>query len=215
MRNIYALATALVASNQALGGTAPNDTRVFTQSDLVRLANSIPKEKDPVAEGVSQAILASKANLLTPLIKKLTDFYSYYSKSIMDHPAYRGYIQDELPLLTVQPGKDPAALDPSQSEKIKNSPQIALPVLRILDKEGRPINVDGRILLSSLQSRQELQKLMVNVLGFKPNEINNSAAMRRVVKTIIARINKIIEENKPIPKSIIPPLNKDQLNNNI
>lgn len=213
VRNIYALATALVSANEALGGAAPNDPRVFRRSDLVKLKNAIPKEKDPTAAGVPQTELATKAAEITPLVEKLTEFYNHYSKSIMNHPAYKRYITDDIPLLTVQPGQDPAQLDTDQAERMKNSQQIALPYLRLQDKDNRPINIDGRVLLSYLQNRQGLQKLMIDLLGYQPNEVNNGAAMRRTVKRMVNRINKIIDANKPPPataKLNVPPVNQLQ-----
>lgn len=203
IRNVYAIATALVAANEALGGAAPNDPRVFRRADLAKLKSLIPTEPDPAKSKETPATLSAKAEQITPLIEKLTRFYSYYSKSIMDHPDYKRYINDDRPLLTVKPGQDPAQLDTNQAERMKNSAQITLPYLRVMDKDNRPINVDGQIALNYLQSRQGLQKMMVDLLGYQPNEVNNGAAMRRIVKTFIDRINSVIEKNKPEPQPVV------------
>ena len=209
VRNVYALATALVTANEALGGVAPNDPRAFKRSDLAKLKNAIPKQKDPSKEGVSQPELANKAAVITPIIEKLTEFYGYYSKSIMDHPYYKRYITDDIPLLTVQPGKDPAALDANQAEKMKDAQQISLPYLRVFDKDKKPIVVDNRLFLSYLRNRQNLQKLMVNILGYQPNEVNNAPVMRQVVKNMIDNISKLIDTNKPVSSPSNPQPLKD------
>lgn len=196
VKNVYAIATALVAANEALGGAAPNDPRVFRKTDLAKFKQLIPIKLDE-----TPAVLSAKAEQITALIEKLTRFYSYYSKTIMEHPAYRDYVNDTLPLLTVKPGKDPAQLDAPEIERMKRSTEITLPYLRVMDKDNRPINIDGRVALSYLQNRQSLQKMMIDLLGFQPNEVNNDAAMRRVVKNLIARINSVIENNKPVQKT--------------
>lgn len=207
VRNVYALATALVAAHNALGGIAPNDSRIFNQSDLTKLKGLIPTVKDPKASGMSQEELSKKAEGITPLVEKLTEFYNYYSSKIMTHPSYKRYITDDIPLMTVQPGKDPAQLDTNQAERLKNSNTIALPYLRVMDKGNKPINVDGKVLLNYLQSRNGLQKMMVALLGYQPNEVNNSAAMRRIVRTFIDRINKIIDQNRPATPVASPQIN--------
>ncbi len=203
VKNIYAIATALVAANEALGGAAPNDPRVFKRADLNKMKQYMPKAKDPAKE-VPQAKLAQLADGLTPLIEKLTEFYNYYSKSIMIHPAYRDYIKGDKPLLVVKPGVDPAALDENEAERMRNAKAVSLPYLRTADKDNKIANVDG-LTLAYLQNRQGLQKMMQDLLGFQAGELND-AAMRRTVQNLINNINKILETNRTAAAPVEEPL---------
>jgi hypothetical protein len=209
VRNVYALAVALVEANEALGGTSINDRRVFTRSDLAAFKAAIPPYKDPVAEGgLTKENLSQRAVTITKLVNKLTEFYDFYSKTILDHPAYKSYIDQTKALLTVEPGKDPTMLNEADQKRLEQSKDIRLPFLRVLDKDNRPINIDGNVALDYLQSKQGLQKLMVDFLKYQPNEVNSFPAMRKTVNNLIDRINKIIATNR---QSLNPIIDKNQI----
>lgn len=211
IRNIYALAAALVSANEALGGTAPNDSRVFKRSDLSKLKEAIPEEKDPVKEKVSQQELANKAKILTPLIDKLSEFYQYYSDSIMRHPAYISYITDNTPLLTVNPGQDPAQLNENEQSRLQEANKIVLPQIIVPNSKNQRVNLNNNLLLSYLTSIKNLQELMKQHLGYAQSEVNNDRAMRRIVKSILEQVSTFISNYKPMPVAPKPKPLPDQV----
>lgn len=210
VRNTYALAAALVTANEALGGTAPNDRRVFKRSDLQNLAKAIPEQKDPYKEGVSQAELGEKAKTIAALVKKLTDFYTYYSKTIMEHPAYKRYIEGNIPLFTVKPGGgDPAQLDENQAKQLQeNGKRWTIFSLVLPNKEGRNVDLSGQIPLDYLTSRRNLQQLMIDKLGYQASEVNNGPLLVKLVKSMVAQVSDYISKHKPIP---VPPKPQQQM----
>ncbi len=204
VRNTYAVAAALVAAFQALGGMAANSPSTFRSADLQALRNAIPKEKDPMEAGKSQKDLAQAANAITPLVNKLSDFYEVYSKKVMDHPAYTRYIKGDVPLFTVKPGGDnpykPDQNDPSQVEAMKNPKGYRIPWMTLTTKDGSKKQFNGQITLDYLSSRDGLQSLMQQYLGYSPSEINNGPLMRKIVNEMLTNINSFLVQNKPLPK---------------
>lgn len=209
VRNTYALAAALVTANEALGGTAPNDRRVFKRQDLVALDKAIPEQKDPYKEGVSQAELGEKAKTISALVKKLTDFYTYYSKAIMEHPAYKRYIEGNIPLFTVTPGGgDPAQLDENQTKQLQeNGKRWTIFSLTLPNKEGKNVDLSGQVPLDYLASRRNLQQLMIDKLGYQASEVNNGPLLVKLVKSMVAQVSDYISKHKPIP---VPPKPQQQ-----
>lgn len=201
VRNVYAIATALVAAYEALGGFAPNDPNIFKKQDLLKLKNAIPDIKDPSTSNISQDTLSKSADEIAKLVDKLSTFYSYYSKNIIEHPAYNEYIKGDVPLLTVKPGVDPAQLDADEAIKMQRADKLTLPFLKTMDSTNKLINVDNRVSLNYLQNDKTLQELM-NLLGYKNNEIN-LASKRRVVQTLINQINDIIKNINIIKKNTV------------
>lgn len=207
VRNVYAFASALVAASEALvmGGLA-NDPSMFKGSDLQALGKAIPKD------GASQEELVNAANIITPLVKKLTRFFDFYSKKVMNHPAYKRYIESDPdknpnapPLFSVKPGGvnpyKPDANDPRQMEFMSNPKSFAIPQLTLNGKNNTPINLDGKITLDYLANRDGLVNLMKNYLGYTDQEVNNGPLMRKVVNSILNQVNSFISKNSLLVKS--------------
>lgn len=207
VKNVYAFATALVAASEALimGGTL-NDPNMFKKSDLQTLARAIPKEN------ASQEELVSSAKVITPLVKKLTRFFDFYSKKVMNHPAYKRYIESDPtknpnapPLFSAKPGGvnpyKPDPNDPRQMEIINNPKSFALPQLTLNGKGNVPVNLNGKVTLDYLATRDGLISLMKNHLGYTDNEVNNGPLMRKVVNSILTQVNDFISKNSLLVKS--------------
>lgn len=209
VRNVAALAAAMVAANEALGGTAPNDKRVFRRADLQKLQQAIPKEADPMKAKVPQAQLAEKAKEITPLIEKLTEFYKYYSKTIVEHPAYTRYIKGDVPLFNVKPGGgDPAKLDDNQKQLLNQKGQeLTLTNLTLPNREGKNVNLNGQVALNYLQTRKGLLQLMVDKLGYKESEVaTNEPLLVKTVQNMLTQVNDFLSKNRPIPVAAKPQL---------
>jgi hypothetical protein len=213
VRNVYAFASALVSASEALvmGGTL-NNPDMFKRNDLQALAKALPKEEDPVASKVSQEELSRDAQVITPLVKKLTRFFDFYSKKVMNHPAYKRYIESDPdknpnapPLFSVKPGGvdpyKPDQSDPRQVEIMNNPKSFALPQLTLNSKSGTPVNLNGKLTLDYLASRDGLISLMKNHLGYNDNEINNGPLMRKIVNSILTQVNDFISKNSLLVKA--------------
>lgn len=207
VKNVYAFANALVAASEALimGGVA-NDPSMFKKADLQTLSRAIPKE------GASQEDLINSAKAITPLVKKLTRFFDFYSKKVMNHPAYKRYIESDPdknpnapPLFSVKPGGvnpyNPDANDPRQVEIMSNPKSFAIPQLTLSGKNNAPVNLDGKVTLDYLASRDGLVNLMKNYLGYTDQEVNNGPLMRKVVNSILDQVNSFISKNSLLVKT--------------
>jgi len=182
VRNVYAIAVSLVEANQALGGMATNDPRLFTKNDLAALRNAIPKT-DPVTDRLSASVVANKAQEIAKLVNKLTAFYNFYSKTILNHPDYKRYTHDTgKPILNLNIQKDPIELSQYQKELLSRK----LEPIRVL---GLDINVND------LQTQDGLKKIMTKLIGYKENEINNKT-MKQTIQMMIDEINRSIADAK-------------------
>jgi hypothetical protein len=206
VKNVYAFANALVAASEALimGGVA-NDPSMFKKTDLQSLGKAIPKE------GASQEDFTNSAKTITPLVKKLTRFFDFYSKKVMNHPAYKRYIESDPdknpnapPLFSAKPGGvdpyKPDQNDPRQVEIMSNPKSFALPQLTLNGKGNVPVNLDGKVTLDYLSSRDGLISLMKNHLGYTDSEVNNGPLMRKVVNSILTQVNDFISKNSLLVK---------------
>lgn len=204
VRNVYAIAAAMVTAQESLGGTAPNDKRVFSRADLSKLNDAIPEQADPMKAKVPQADLAEKAKQITPLVEKLTEFYKYYSKMIIEHPAYTRYIKGDIPLFTVKPGGgDPAKLTPDQQKLYdEKGKTMTLPALYLKNKQGKWVNFDNQITLDFFANRNNLYKLLTDKLGYNQNEVYNGPLLVKIVQTVLDQVNEYLTKNKPIPKPV-------------
>lgn len=207
VKNVYAFATALVAASEALimGGTI-NDPNMFKKSDLQTLGGAIPKED------ASKEELVNSAKVITPLVKKLTRFFDFYSKKVMNHPAYKRYIESDPnknpnapPLFSVKPGGvnpyKPDMSDPRQAEIMNNPKSFVIPQLTLKGKNNAPINLDGKVTLDYLATRDGLVNLMKNHLGYTDQEVNNGPLMRKVVNSILTQVNDFISKNSLLVKT--------------
>lgn len=207
VKNVYAFATALVAASEALimGGTI-NDPNMFKKSDLQTLGRLIPKED------ASKEELVNSAKAITPLVKKLIRFFDFYSKKVMNHPAYKRYIESDPdknpnapPLFSVKPGGvnpyKPDANDPRQIEIMNNPKSFAIPQLTLKGKNDAPVNLDGKVTLDYLATRDGLVNLMKNHLGYTDQEVNNGPLMRKVVNSILDQVNNFISKNSLLAKT--------------
>lgn len=207
VKNVYAFATALVAASEALimGGTS-NDPNMFKKSDLQSLGRAIPKES------ASKEELVNSAKTITPLVKKLIRFFDFYSKKVMNHPAYKRYIESDPdrnpnapPLFSVKPGGinpyKPDVNDPRQTEIMSNPKSFILPQLTLNGKNNTPVNLDGKVTLDYLASRDGLISLMKNHLGYTDSEINNGPLMRKIVNSILTQVNEFISKNSLLVKN--------------
>lgn len=217
VKNIYAFAAALVAASEALivGGTA-NDPNMFKRADLQALGKAIPKEDNPASK-LSQQDLSNSAKIITSLVKKLTRFFDFYSKKIMNHPAYKRYIESDPdrnpnapPLFSVKPGGvdpyKPDSNDPRQIAIMSDPKSFTMPQLTLMNKNNAPVNLDGKITLDYLASRDGLISLMKNYLGYTDQEVNNGPLMRKVVNSILEQVNNFISKNSLLVKH--PVINK-------
>lgn len=210
VKNVYAFAAALVAASEALvmGGVA-NDSSMFKKTDLQKLGKAIPKE------GATPEELTNSATIITPLVKKLTNFFDFYSKKVMNHPAYKRYIESDPdknpnapPLFSVKPGGvnpyKPDQNDPRQAEIMGNPKSFAMPQLTLKGKNGSSVNLDGKVTLDYLASREGLVNLMKNYLGYNDQEVNNGPLMRQIVNSILAQVNDFISTNSLLVKNPTP-----------
>lgn len=210
VRNVYAFAASLVAAHEALGGIAANNPNIFTSANLAELKAAMPTQKDPMAAKVSQTELDQKAKVITPLIKKLTEFYKIYSSDkpgagVMGHPAYKQYINQDLPLYTFKPGgtnpykADPS--DPDQKKFMDNPASFTLPKLTLTGKGGKQVVLDGKITLQPFQSVDGIVGLMTQYLGYSSSEVNNPKLLAQIVRSILTQIRDFIEKNN----KLLPP----------
>lgn len=215
VRNVYAFAAALVAASEALvmGGTA-NDPNMFKKSDLQALGRAIPTEDEFAS--LSPESLARNAAIITPLVKKLTRFFDFYSKKVMNHPAYKRYIESDPdrnpnapPLFSVKPGGvnpyKPDQNDPRQVEIMNNPKSFTIPQLTLKGKNGAPVNLDGKVTLDYFASRGGLVNLMKNYLGYNDQEVNNGPLMRQIVNSALDQVNNFISKNSLLVKNPVAP----------
>ena len=199
VKNTYALAAAVVTAYEELGGLSPFDTSIFNRSDLVQLEKLIPEEYEPREnKALTQSVLAKKAKLITPLVKKLTKFYVNFSKYTMGHAAYKQYINQELPLYTFAPGgTDPYKPDPkdrNQKKFMENPSTFIIPVLNLPNKSGQMVPIINTLTLESFKSTEGIIDIMTKYLGYQPNEVNNPRLLRRVVQSILNEVQNFIKK---------------------
>jgi hypothetical protein len=200
VKNVYAFAAALVASYEALGNYATNDPNLFTKADLEKLKAAIPKEYDPAKQKISQDILNQNAKNITPLVEKLSSFYQICKKNVMDHPAYKQYIDQDAAMYNFTPGGTnpykPDPNDPKQKTYMDNPKSFTIPVLTLTDKDGSEVNLNNKITLESFQSLNGIATIMTQHLGYSPKEISNPKLLTTVVRSILDQVNKFLEKNK-------------------
>lgn len=191
IKNIYAIADALIRVSDDFGGIFPNSAKAFRYADLKKMDSAIPKEKDP--RKVPSAILNQKSSILIPLIDKLTEFYNIYSKYVLNHPAYKGYIEKSKPLITITPGAEDSGKIPDNLKQYMDKlDQLFLQNVNIPAKNG--VNgsiVIGKLPLTVIKDLPNLQNFMMKFLGYNDNDISNPEIQSRVLNAIMNNANSI------------------------
>lgn len=198
VKNVYAFAAALVEAYEGLGGIAPNAQDVFTRSDLESFKSAILKEEDPKKFKVSQDRLNKSAEKLIPIVKKLTKFYKIYVEKILDHPAYKQYINQDTELYNFKSGgENPYKAKPDEEKYIKNPSSFALPLLELKDKSGNLVKLNGKVTLEYLTSTGAIANLLTQYLGYNQSEVSNPRLLKQTVRDILEAVNKFITTYGP------------------
>lgn len=185
VKNVYSFAEALIKSSQDF----ESNLQGFNKFDLKRMYTLIPKKS---LNKVSVKELEKRAELLTPLVEKLTEFYKEYSRLILNHPQYVQYINKNTPLFRVhQAGADagdiPQDLKPYESKlnelELKNVP-VPTPQGTIVTISNFP--------LSYLKDMNSVYSLMMSKeVGFTREDIGNPDRVALVLKTISDYVNAL------------------------
>ena len=195
IKNICAVADALVRVTEDFGGTIPNKS--FTRANLAKLMGSVPRVKDP--RTANPADLKHKADVITAEIDRLTEFYKGYHKYVVDHPAYKDYINVQKPLFAAKPGgDDPGAMSPElkqlYNDKMKLT--VALP--------GKTGSLNTTIELADIKDVDSLQRYMSRVLGYDSNEISNEELIKKIFNAIYVQVTNAISIAEKMPGVISP-----------
>ncbi len=174
LKNIYAFAESLVKSAQDFG----SNIQGFNKNDLLKLQKYIP-QSDPK----KYKDLPKRAELITPLIVKLTDYYNKYSKNIFNHPEYTQYISKETPLFKVSPSQADSTNIPDDLKQA-NLSTLKLYDISLPNKHNELVNFP-ELSLSCLQDMNSFKKLMSTQLGYAPNDIINPDVVNKVLDSII------------------------------
>lgn len=198
VKNICAVADALVRVTEDFGGVFPN--MAFRRADLTKLMDAVPKVKDP--RSLNPAELKQRAEIITSLIEKLTQFYKGYYKYIIDHPSYKEYIDKTRALYTATPGgEDPGAM-PTELQQYNNQHnQLYLQNMVIPGKTGN--QTFSKLPISILDSVENLQTFMSktgrNGLGYDDDDINNEEILKKVFYAIYAQVSYAMLTAQKIP----------------
>jgi len=207
VNNTYAFAETLVKVTDDFGGVPPNASWYFKSNDLNAMKTYLlPKETD--FKSLKPEDLKKRAVALTPLIKKLTAFYEQYQSRIINHPAYKNYINKSYPLFTVTSGgKDPGKLTPEQQALMKQPGQM-LKNITLPGKKG--LVKSPKLSVGYFSNMENFRSLMYSVLGYSPTEVNNNAFQKQVLDAVIKHVNDNLAAKVPASVST---LGESKLNN--
>ena len=144
--------------------------------------NLIPKKplnKVPAKE------LEKRAEQVTPLIDKLTDFYKEYSRLILNHPQYVQYINKNTPLFRVHQAGTDAGDIPQDLKPYENKlNELSLKNVRVPTPGGTIVSIPD-FPLSYLKDMNSLYSLMMSKeVGYSREDISNPDIVALVLKTI-------------------------------
>jgi hypothetical protein len=222
---VYALADAMVQITSFMGAMPQRANSTFTANDLQKFAAAIPKVKEYPATSKSNEFLNKlspenkkhSAEVIAPLVDKLANFYQYYSKYVVDHPAYKAAVQGKTPLITAKPGgEDRGSLSPEYSNAAKDLSKLTLTNIALPSKDGKPVNFPS-LPLTYLQDIKSFRSLMLSPeLGYDEADINNSETQAKILNIISKHItNKLATEPTKLnlPKSM--PISSEVSSKNI
>ena len=180
LKNVYAFAVGLVNLQKDFEAYQEND---FTSEDLNVLKSNIPDDPKMLKTNEDKI---KRAEALTPLINKLTDFYKSYVKRISENPKYANYIEagasfKEFPTSE----KDEAEKTPDEQKMISNLGQYTLKNIKINNKVIPELNL---LYLSSLK---DIKFLATNVLGYTPNEADNPETIKKIIDQLNEHIKTV------------------------
>ena len=212
LKNIYAFAYGLVNIAKDFGKT---DAQSFTEDDLAKMKELIPADRDP--KDIPGAEKVAKAKALTPLIRKLTNFYKYYINSIAQHPGWTKYITGNESMMTVQKGGgDPTALDANDQKTMSSIDSLQLGANAIPYITTKfPINFPspqgtggaiglGSMPLSALQNINTFRAFMTS-MGIPQNQTSDPRWAKAAINAVMDHVEKVLNLPEAQEKSALPP----------
>jgi hypothetical protein len=213
----YALADAMVQITAFMSAPPQKAKNNFTSSDLSKFAANIPKTKEYPAtsksnvflQKMSQEDLKNKAEVITELVDKLSYFYEYYSKYVVDHPAYKAAINKKTPLITAKNGgEDRGVIKPEYEEVKKQLGNRFMTNVDLPYKNGDKISwyKADKLSLSVLQDVQSFRAFMLNTLKYSETDINTPEVQASVLGAFDKHIRNVLSSEPialpPQPKAV-------------
>ena len=218
----YALADAMVQITSFMAAPPQQAKNNFTASDLGKFANAIPKTKEYPATSksnvflnkMSPADLKQDAEIITDLVDKLSNFYQYYSKYVVEHPAYTAAISKKTPLITAKSGGDDrGAVKPEYAEVAKAPDNRFLRNVNLPWKSGDKVTfgVFPQVPLSVLKDVQTFRKFMLDGLKYTESDINTPEIQASVLGALDKHIRDVLSA-EPMAMPAKPPEAKVDIN---
>lgn len=155
----------------------------FSSEDLKTLSdNSIKSEELRLT---NESIKSKKAGILTPLIKKLGDYYEEYTTKIAKNPQFVRSIEGEVPLFTSKK-QDSAIVKPELQSYMSKLNELSL-----LD-----VDVPGpfglvklpKLSLESIKDRESFMQLMSS-LKYNASQASNPRIQKTVLDAIMSHVS--------------------------
>lgn len=196
----YALADALTQITNFMGAVPQKGDANFKAADLAKFAAAIPKVKEYPATSkqnefltkMSQADLKEKAEIITGLVDKLSNFYQFYYKYVLNHPAYTAAIKKKTPLINVKPGGEDRGAVPEKYADVMNQLDKRYISVVLHKKDGKYFTEP--LPLSVLKDVQSFRSLILNKLGYDEDDVNNASIQAKVLGEVILGINDALSK---------------------
>lgn len=190
LKNIFAFAQSMIRSANDFGSNISG----FNKNDLIKMLRtlkSVKLNKTPIKE------LEEKADILKPLIEKLTEYYIKYSKFVLDHPEYKQYLDKESPLFKVGPAESDSTTVPEDLKPYENKlNDLILNNVPIPNAQGSITSI-AKFPLSYLKDMNGLYSLMMSKeVGFTKEDITNSY----LVSKVLNEISNYVKSLKAMPQ---------------
>jgi len=179
-------------------------SNAFSEADLNEMKKYIPTNE---AQLKTKYFIINKniwADKLTILIKKVKAFYNDISKSIIENPYYRPYMEGNRPLHTVQLGQEDAAKLSDEEDLMLKNQNLYLYNMQLPDANNN-LRIVSVISLKSLEDPDYFKIILKRDLGYTDQQLNDPRAQKNVLNRLMQNIDTAIESKhrtftKYIPK---------------
>jgi hypothetical protein len=201
-----------------MGTVAQKASHTFTAKDLARFASVIPKVKEYPATSksnvflskVSQAELGKSAEVITEIVDKLSYFYQYFYKYVLNHPAYKAAISKQSPMITAKlGGEDPGQIKPEYKSVMNNLGAANLFNVTLPYKGSSPnaTYTFPQLSLANFKDQASFRQFMMQSLKYDENDIKNPDIIAKVLSGLATHIKNTLA-NEPLP---VPPKPKTDM----